>query len=234
MAKSDVSMGEQVTVSDETLDATPQRVLTYLRAVGTVPAIRAQLTAVGYDAEEHQRGWSLLHRVAGYEPAPTAPTNDDEVIAAVNSLDAADEWLDRLLNATLKHRAPRVLAQLTQGIAPGRGGESVLYVRTVLTRLDGLAKGADKTVLTLLAKRGITPAKRAELASLVKTAERFGDAAPAAAVSETHTANLRALRAWYEEWSELARAQVSRKDYLQRLGLARRKRTAPAKSEPVK
>lgn len=233
MAKSEVVAGAQVTVSDETLEATPQRVLSFLRAVGTVPAIRAQLAAVGYDGGEHQRGWSLLHTVAGYDPGPAAPENDDDVIAAVNSLDAVDEWLDRLITATLKHRAPEVLARLTDGISPGRGGESVLYVRMVLTRLDALAKSPEKSVLTLLAKRGITPAKRAELAALVKTAERFGEAAPVAAVNEKHVANLRALRAWYEEWSELARAQVSRKDYLQRLGLARRKRTAPTKPAPT-
>jgi len=49
---------------------------------------------------------------------------------------------------------------------------------------------------------------------------------------EEHVA---ALRAWYEEWSEIARATVTRRDYLIRLGLAKRKSNneQPAPNAPA-
>ncbi len=34
------------------------------------------------------------------------------------------------------------------------------------------------------------------------------------------------LRAWYEDWSETARAVITRRDHLIRLGLAKRKKAA--------
>jgi hypothetical protein len=44
-----------------------------------------------------------------------------------------------------------------------------------------------------------------------------------------------ALRAWYEEWSEIARVAVTRRDQLIRLGLASRKlRQEDDESEPAK
>ena len=61
-------------------------------------------------------------------------------------------------------------------------------------------------------------------------------AAPVADASYQN--GLRALRAWFEEWAALARTELSRKDHLVKLGLARRKRRAttstPSDPTPVK
>ncbi len=49
------------------------------------------------------------------------------------------------------------------------------------------------------------------------------DEAKRAEREKKHVASLVALRAWYEEWSEIARAAIKRRDYLIRVGLAKRK-----------
>lgn len=43
---------------------------------------------------------------------------------------------------------------------------------------------------------------------------------------------LLALRAWYLDWSDTARAVISRRDYLIRLGLAQRKKAAKKTASP--
>jgi len=117
-----------------------------------------------------------------------------------------------------------------KGIAPGRGAESVIFVKTLLTRLDAAEKRGDTGALAVLARRGVTPEERRRLASLVTRAERYLTPVAEPTGDGGYAAGLRSLRAWYEEWSELARSEVSRKDYLLRLGLARRKR--PTKAAP--
>lgn len=43
-----------------------------------------------------------------------------------------------------------------------------------------------------------------------------------------------ALRAWHEDWSEMAKVAVKRRDYLIRMGLAKRKsgKNKPAPTDP--
>lgn len=229
-----------VSVTDETLEATPGRALTFLRGVGTSEPIRLSLAAVGYDAAEHARGWSLLHAVSGYTApsAPAAPALDADVANAIAALDAVDERLHRIVDASLRHRHPALRAELLADLKPGRGAESVLYVRTLLARIAKLSGADGKAALDVLARRSLTPAYRAELAALVKSAERYAAPVAAPVADGNHQGGLRALRAWFEEWAELARTELSRKDYLLKLGLARRKRPArsgapaPTPSDP--
>ncbi len=50
----------------------------------------------------------------------------------------------------------------------------------------------------------------------------------------TRLDDLRALRAWYDDWAETARTVMTRRDYLIRLGLAKRKKSAkPAQLETL-
>lgn len=85
--------------------------------------------------------------------------------------------------------------------------------------------------LALLARRGIGPEKRKELRELIARAKQGEAAAPVDPVREqtqaekarSHADALLELRHWYKEWSEIARAVISRRDYLIQLGLARRK-----------
>jgi hypothetical protein len=230
-ASSPVSAAPTVSVSEQTLEATPTRALIFLRGVGTSDPIRLSLASLGYDAAEHARGWSLLHAVSGFTAPSTAAADDApdaQVANAISAIDAADERIHRIVDASLRHRFPALRDELLADLKPARGAESVLYVRTLLSRLSKLSGPDGKAALEVLSRRSLTPAYRAELAALVKTAERYTAPTAPAADDGSYQSGLRALRAWFEEWAELARTELSRKDYLLRLGLARRKRTTPA------
>src|SRR5205085_1827301 len=89
------------------------------------------------------------------------------------------------------------------------------------------SRKADHAAIETLAARGINAEERARLHKLVKIAQsepQFGvmdasiDAKDKALVND-----LVELRKWYRDWSETARAAISRRDYLLLLGLAQRK-----------
>jgi hypothetical protein len=62
----------------------------------------------------------------------------------------------------------------------------------------------------------VTIAKRAETVQLPDESARQ-------AAEEKYLNNLRELRAWYEEWSGVARVTIQRRDHLILLGLAHRR-----------
>jgi hypothetical protein len=236
-------MGKEQTldVTRETLEATPARVLTFLRAAGTSKAIRALLTAKGYTPADHQEGWSLLHRVSGLAEATPDLDTDVAVRDAMNELDNWDEDGFRLVRAALtrKHAAPA--AFVLNGLAPATGAAAVLSVKNLLDRLDALegspdrqaTREADHAALATLERRGLGAAERKRLRGLVQKAQAASpvdptDATADEAAKQNYLADLAALRAWFLEWADTARVAVKRKDYLIRLGLAKRK--APEKA----
>lgn len=229
-------------VGRETLEETPTRVIKFLRAVGTSIPIRGALAARGYAEDDHQEGWTLLHGASGYVPASALVSEIDVGVRdAIRDLDAWDEDGFRVVRATLERRFPDQAKQVLEGLAASTGPTAVLGVKTLLDRLDGLEKSKhkdDHAAIALLAKRGVDKDERERLRALVEKAETpatsAGDdgataaaRAASAARDEQRVAALASLRAWYEEWSEIARAAVKRRDHLILLGLAKRK--APSK-----
>jgi hypothetical protein len=232
--------------SDDTLEATPARILTFLRAVGTTPALWAQLHTRGYAKEDHEEGWDLLHRVSGkttQAPAPLAggsPARD-----AIHTLEVwvGDGYL--LASSTLGRRHPAQAAFVFDGLAELKDKDVPLSVRTFLDRLDELESSPDRTAtrkedhaaLQSLVPRGIDPAQRARLRALVEQSEQpteqgeSPDPAAASKAAEQMKADLTALKAWFDEWSGVARAVIKRRDYLIRLGLLKRKK--PKKADPA-
>jgi hypothetical protein len=227
-------------VTQQTLDATPARAMKFLYAIGTVPAIRAALAARGYTQKEHERGWSLLHAASGYsQQADFGIQADPAVLAAVNAIDAWDEDGFRIVQAALTRLHPEQAKTVLAGIGPSTGAASVVGVKLLLDRLDTLAKSknhSDEAAMKTLAQRGITEAERKRLRSLVDVAEKGTSAAPPDRSAAERAAAERQqalidLRAWYEDWSEMARAVIKRRDRLIRLGLAQRhsrRKPAPA------
>jgi hypothetical protein len=226
-----------VAVTDETLLATRARALSLLAAAGGVEGIRRALAARGYSDESHREGWAALHAASGYHPenAITGAAEPDAVIEARRALDAWDDVNFPIAEASLKHRHPAAHARVFgDGLAAGHGAESVVRVETFLNRLDELAK-AEPAALRTLAARGITPEERARTRGLLQAATAFRavdaealaakDRGRAKALAERDDA-LRVLRAWYEEWSTIARQVIVRKDWLIMMGLASRKRPA--------
>ncbi|HEU4411791.1 MAG TPA: hypothetical protein VFS43_41505 [Polyangiaceae bacterium] len=236
-------MGRQIRYAEAsrtTLEATPAKVLTFLRAVGTSKAIRALIMARGYTAADHQEGWSLLHKVSGLHELERPEEIDEGVRDAINELDTWDEDGYRLVRAALTRKHPAQAEFVLSGLAPATGGAAVLSVKNLLDRLDALEKSParkatraeDRAALETLAKRGITPQERARLRALVNAAQTAAELRPDeradddAAAKAQRESDLVALRAWYVDWAETARVGVKRRDYLIRLGLGQRRRTS--------
>ncbi|MCS6901822.1 MAG: hypothetical protein RMJ98_18940, partial [Myxococcales bacterium] len=190
--------------------------------------------ARGYSEADHEEGWSLLHKVSGHRPvaAPSTPP-DNAIRSAINTLDAWDEDGYRLVRAALARRFPEQLRFVLEGLAPVRGTGAVLSVKNLLDRLDALETSPDRAssreqdlaAIAAIAAKGLSREERARLRALVSTAQ--GLMAPGAPASEPVCPpvlqDLQDLKAWYVEWAETARVAIKRRDYLIRLGLAKRK-----------
>jgi len=234
----------KATVTRGTLDETPGRALKLLIGIGTSVQVRGAIEQRGFGEEDRREGWRLLEAAGDYRPpagvGAGAPEVDAAVRDAVVALDGWDEDGFRVIRATLERRYPEQAKMVFDGLAASTGASAVLGVSKLLQRLDALEKGKskeDKAAMALLAKRGVTAAERKRLRDLVATAQSAAPAAEAAPpdgdearteTEERHVAALVALRAWYEEWSAIARSAIKRRDRLIVLGLARRKRAAAA------
>lgn len=222
------------TVTQETLDATPERALKFLRGAGTVPAIRAALLARGYTQAEHDRGWTLLHEASGFGRAPElGAVVDHEVQQAIAEVDAWDEDAFRIVRAAFANRYPEQAKKVLDGIGPATGAAALVGVELLLERLDALAKSQDakdRAAMQTLATRGLTPEEQKRVRALVGVAKK-GTSAPDPAPEAKERAAKNAarqkalvdLRVWYEEWSEMARVAIKRRDRLILLGLAKRR-----------
>ncbi len=221
-------------VTFETLEETPNRVLTFLMAVGMVPEVRTILRLKGYDATEHRRGWALLEQLGNREVESAVTAKD--VADAVAEIDNWDEPNIRLIRAAFT-RHPDARESVLAGIAPVTGAAAVISVSKILKRLDALSESKEgRAALATLTERGLDEAERKRMAALVKVAKAgnvgTGDdddaalkAAAEAAAKEAadYERALVELRQWWDEWSEIARLNVTRRDYLIRLGLAERR-----------
>jgi hypothetical protein len=225
-------------ISNEVLQRTPERALPFLRGIGTNAQIRNALAAAGYTEAEHAEGWKLLLAVSGFTPAraPVASVDDAKARAVIAELDAWDESGFRRIHAALGRLHPQVDAVLFDGISSGSGAASVVAISTLLDRLDGFEKGtkAEKAAMATLDKRGIDASERQRLRALIEVAKQAKlpvDFVPPPPENVEQTEKLRELYVWYRDWSETARAVVRRRDHLQLLGLARRKRAKRGAAE---
>jgi hypothetical protein len=223
------------------LAATPGKVLTFLRAAATKLEIRAALFAAGYSAEEQAAGWGLLQQATGYVPGVASVTDDAAARAAIAEVDAWDEPGFRRISAALERLHPEQHAFVFAGLEAAQGVGSLLSVSTMLDRLDELessparesTRAADQAAIATLAKRGITPELRSHLRDLVRVAQTAQPPTFAAnGAVDGQDAALRALQAWYRDWSETARAVIRRRDYLLMLGLSQRRSTPDDGNDP--
>jgi hypothetical protein len=134
-------------------------------------------------------------------------------------------------------RFPEQAAFVLDGIGPAEGIEAVVATRHLLDRLDALesspareaTRAADHAALELLATRTLDRARRTELRAVVTVAQQSTGETPttriakAQQVAEERKAALDALRAWLDEWSDVARTCIKRRDHLISLGLATRR-----------
>jgi hypothetical protein len=227
--------------SRQVLEETPGRTLAFLRGVGTDMVIRGIMAKAGYTDADHAQGWNLLHKVGGYVPVAATTAVNDEARQAIVELDAWDEQGFRRAHAAMAHLHPEQDAFVFANLVAAQGSAAVLSVGTFLDRLDVLESGvgrektkdADRAALETLAKRGIGKAERTKLRGLVTKAQTSKEMPqPPTSDVDPRTADMVALRGWYEDWSETARAVVKRRDHLIKLGLARRKTSKKVESRP--
>ena len=197
------------------------------------------------------QGWQLLHAASGYHEVAPVP-EDTTVRDAIKQVDDWDEGGFQIISASLRYRFPDQAAFVLDGLQASTGAAAVLGVKQLLDRLDALESATsrastreqDLAAIALLAERGINAAERRRLRNLIAVAESAPDLslpdAEKVAKSEADTLrNLMALRAWYEEWSSIARVVIKRRDYLIRMGLAKRRvlavePPAPPSPDPAK
>lgn len=231
----------EVEVTIETLEATLNRALIFLRGVATDVSIFAALRGRGYSQKEHNEGVKLVMRASGYSEGQIGIATVNEAAQdAIKTLDSWDEDGLRLVGATLRHRFPAQYKFVIGNLKASTGMEAVTGVGHLLNRLDALEKGkereatrkADHAALAKLAERGLDADERARLRGLVNTALSVSATADnhekvlqdEAARQADYLEALKALRVWYVEWADVARVEIKRRDRLIRLGLASRKR----------
>jgi hypothetical protein len=229
-------------VAIEVLEETPQKALQFLRALATKVEIRSAMASCGYTEAEQAEGWKLLLDVSGYNAGPTGfPVTDDQKARdAIAELDAWDSSGFRRIHAALGRFHPEQDSFLFAGIEPGKGTAAVVSVSMLLDRIDALesspdraaTRDADLAAIATLNKRGIDKNFRDKLRGLVTIAQ-------AAKVPVVETTNpderhqkLVQLHVWFSDWSETARAVITRRDYLLLMGFAKRKQSKTS-SEPA-
>jgi len=235
------------TPSRQTLGEIPQRAFQFLRALGTHPEIRHVVKEHGYTQACHEEGWKLLLAASGSRfdlgDAPRMSTKAGEAI------DELATWCPtgfHLTHAALMRKFPDQCAFLFQELAPAQGPESVLAVAKFLDRLDVLDNGtdpdrketvdADKKAVESLSTRDLSRDERARLRKLVEIVQSEPmiprAVVKAEAVTEANTADLIALYAWYNEWTEVARTVVTARQDKILLGIAHRRNGASEEADP--
>lgn len=227
-------------VSRQVLGATPARVFAFLIAISTWRSIRRTLAAHGFTKEEGQRGWVLLRRCMdlGFDEA-FDPDVDSSARDASEELAQATGTIFRTCTVALDRLHPELSDFVFSGFEPASGAEAVLIIERFLDRLDELESGEDRAAtresdhaaLATLAARGITPAERARMRELIRSAMNL-DVALEETNEEERVAALTELRAWFVDWASTAREHIARRDQLVRLGLAKRRSSPQEGDEP--
>lgn len=226
--------------SDSVLDEIPFRSLRLFGAISSNPYIRATVNTRGYTETIHEHVWALILKAAGFRQTPAAQLLKPEAASAIKEIDAWDEPNFRVARATLLEM-PEQLTFVFDGLEPQKGTASVASVSIFLDRLDELqnskerkaTRKADLAALEKLAARRIDDAERKRLRELIAVAtgsplaeELAADPVKAekevARKAEQREAKIELWRL-FMEWSEIARADIKRRDHLIQLGLAKRK-----------
>jgi hypothetical protein len=208
------------------------RVATFLYAIAANVSLRGEMQAAGYTPADHEEGQALLcgacnYRTTGYDRA--------EDTAARSAETALATWASRDLaryRAAVERVHPEHLALFAE-LEWQTPAEAILVVDRLLRRLSELPpRGAARAVLKVLERRGLTVSERSRLQELVHAAQLAtvpGTLSPPAALgvggeAPEIAAEVLALYRWYADWSVTARTVVRRKDWLERMGVVRRRK----------
>lgn len=225
-------------------DPVPFKVLTFLDAVARSRSIREALTVAGYSQAEDDWAWQRIVSVAGYRIKPGPEGANADAARALVELDNLGGRLLARLAVALRHVAGgEPGAFVLRGVALEGGADAVFAVATVLERIEVLGAGRerdatrrdDQAALASLEARGLGAVERSRLAELVARARAAAEPPtfPGEPLdNQRRAADLRALRRWYDDWSATARAVLTRRHQLERLGLRRGRASGRAPATP--
>ena len=214
------------------------------------PTLAATAAVHGYDAAEHAEGLRLYRTGMGDGlplpvvfglAAPATPASGPAITPALRRIDAFENlWFPRT-RAIIQRVVPEASRERfeasffhelsQQPLGPGVVGS----VRTWLSRVEALTTSDEpgaREVFNTLRKRGLTAGVLVEMKALVEGATAYE--APAATVAmptgevalgqarADRQQALKALRAWYNDWSTTLRSVYDRRQLLQ-LGLITQK-----------
>lgn len=226
---------EELDISRQSKDDLPLRVLRFLRAVSHSEEIAWALEPRGYGAAEHADGLRLL--AASYPYAVGAPSlsqvSDDEQ-------ERTERMAQELgvLRAVIKAHHPSVWAIIRKADDKHGARRPIAGLFHVLAKLNALTSGPklapqseEARLLALLERRGYGAARREELFKLLSTNPTIDPRHAArrkerAAIEKGAREARVALHRWLVEWSLVAKLAIRRRDWLVRLGLATRQRSA--------
>jgi hypothetical protein len=210
----------------------------FLRALGTRPRIRAMLTPRGYTEKEHQRLWALILVLMGYKPSPIQPSATNANLESLTYIDNNDGRLLNLLRHVLAARYADQHDYIAGGLVAQTGAASVAVVERVVDRYAALRDGTDpergstraldRQVADLLATRGVlSPAIEAMYREHLANAKAIAPTLPEAPLLEGEKEYREAAMDFHisvNEWREIARDTITRRDYQIALGLAGRRK----------
>ncbi len=212
----------------------------FFKTVARNPVVRATLLARGLTDDELARGWALYTQLHGFGvQAPAQPAAKQTGAAqAINELDAWDAPAFAAARAVLEARYPAASRFLFENLEASVGTAAVAGVEQFLDRVAQLRAGtatgvnADdaRAAAELLATRKIIDvAREGELRALIEKARlgaRPDEVIPAPAVDPSRSDVADEFVAWLNEWREVARMAIARRDYRISLGLAQRRHGA--------
>jgi hypothetical protein len=227
-------------ISEAQIDRWLERGGKFFKTVSRNPVVRGALLARGLTDEELAAGWKLYTDLHGFNGpgAPRAATRETAAAQAINEIDAWDAPAFSAARAVLDTRYPEAAAFLFENLEASVGIAAIAGVERFLDRIEALRDGKAPSVkadtgraaVALLATRRIVDDKRtAELRALAATARLGARPEEVIAAPEMEPRQLQVAQsfiAWLNEWREVARVAVARRDYRISLGLAQRRQSA--------
>jgi hypothetical protein len=201
----------------------------FLRTVSSDAEVRAVLVGTGFRRADAEEGWRLLRAAcaaddaSGYEAVEESPG-----VAAEAALTTFARTMMPRARAALRRLHPPQCEFLFSELPAGAKQVSIA-VAMFLERCDALERSPkrkktrkeDHAALAVLEQRGLTRAAmneaRRELATVTRSSSGVITQRP------PDPEALVRLHAWLRDWSDCARTVITRRDWLIRLGIGRRR-----------
>jgi hypothetical protein len=233
---------ESKELSEKTILRDREQGLKFLGTVSRDKSVRRIMVQNGYTKKDHKEGWDLLLYLLGYsswEPEGEKPESTSPQDAAIATLDQFDGPTFERAWAAMEHLHKDQCDYLFSELWAATGTAAVASVKTFVDRVVALRDGTepsrkktrkeDKAAVETLEARGIFNAKiETWLRGLIEQATclDMSPEPPPEPGDEEYMTKALAFHAWLKDWRTTARAVITRRDYLIRLGIVER-RTNP-------